>query len=108
MKALRSGYQVQPLTMACNSRGQLWTVGGFNTSFKKARAKSGFAKRLHDLHGTACTFYIRAGLEDEDVSEIMGRDKEMVKQMKRVYVTGQAILAGMVERIERTQKECKL
>lgn len=108
LKVLRSGFQVQPLTMTCNSRGQPWTAGGLSTSFKKARTKSGVSKRLHDLRGTACTYYIRAGLEDEDVAEIMGWDKETVKQMKRVYVTDQAILAGMVERIERTQKERKL
>lgn len=108
LKALRATFQVQPVTLIYNSLGRPWTPGGFSASFKKARAKSGVEKRLHDLRGTACTLYIRAGIGDDDVAEIMGWSKDTIKQMKRVYATDSAMLAGMIKRIEGTQKEQKL
>lgn len=61
-----------------------------------------------DVGGTACTNFIRAGINDEEVALIMGWKEETVKHLKRVYVSDRALADGVIARIERTQNEQKL
>ena len=110
--ALRALLQAMPRppgvgTILTNSRGRAWGQG-FSASFNKTRTRAGVNKRLHDLRGTAATHFIRAGLSDADVAEIMGWKPAQVSAIRRRYVTRSAIISAAIHRLEKTQKEQKL
>ncbi len=111
-RALRQLLQVMPRhpgvgTILTNSRDQSWGTG-FSASFNKQRTKAGVNKRLHDLRGTAATHFIRAGLHDMDVAEIMGWKVTAVSAIRRRYVTRTEVISAAIHRLNKTQKEQKL
>lgn len=108
LQEYRSQFPVQPMTMVFNSSGRPWSADGFSSSFRKAKKRCNVDKRLHDIRGTACTNFIKAGLTDEEVALIMGWKEDTVKHLKRVYVSDRALADGVLAKIERTQKEQKL
>ena len=94
-------------TILTNSRGQSWGCG-FSASFNKQRTHAKINKRLHDLRGTAATHFIRAGLNDADVAEIMGWKVAAVSAIRRRYVTRGEVISAAIHRLNKTQKEQKL
>ena len=64
--------------------------------------------RLHDLRGTAATHLVRAGLPLADVATVMGWTPERVEAIARRYVTGEAVAAGMLERLRRNRSGARL
>ncbi|PCI51411.1 MAG: hypothetical protein COB49_02045 [Alphaproteobacteria bacterium] len=109
LRALMQGMPRYPGvgTILTNSRAQSWGIG-FSASFNKARTRAGVNKRLHDLRGTAATHFIRAGLNDMDVAEIMGWKVAAVSAIRRRYVTRSEVISAAIHRLNKTQKEQKL
>jgi hypothetical protein len=64
--------------------------------------------RFHDFRGTAATNFVRAGLTIEEVALILGWNKRKVEQIAVRYVTGEAIGAGMVERLRQNKTRINL
>ena len=59
--------------------------------------------RFHDFRGTAATNLIHAGLTIDEVALIFGWEKRKVELIIVRYVTGDAIGAGMVERLRQNK-----
>lgn len=56
--------------------------------------------RLHDLRGTAATYFLRAGLDESEVADLLGWDVERVHEIAKRYVSSDAIAEGMLAKIE--------
>jgi integrase len=88
-----------------HSRGEPWTGWGLQTAMQRRKTDLGIkGVRLHDLRGTAATHFIRAGLPLSDVASIMGWTTKQVEQIARRYVTGEALAAGMLERLRKNKR----
>ena len=102
-------------TLLNSSRGKPWTWNGLNSAIQRARAaalaeaksvhgpdaKSGVEDlHLHDLRGTAITNFMRWGMDDRDIADITSWSIEDVREMRRRYVSGEAIGLAMLRRIK--------
>jgi integrase len=56
--------------------------------------------RLHDLRGTAATFFLQAGIEEKEVADLLGWDIERVHEIAKRYVSADAIAEGMLAKLE--------
>lgn len=56
--------------------------------------------RLHDLRGTAATFFLQAGIEETEVADLLGWDVERVHEIAKRYVSADAIAEGMLAKLE--------
>jgi integrase len=110
-------------TVLNSARKRPWTVNGLESALRRARldaeaaaieaggpgSASGLAGlRFHDFRGTAATNFVRAGLTIEEVALILGWNKRKVEQIAVRYVTGEAIGAGMVERLRQNKARMNL
>lgn len=60
--------------------------------------------RIHDMRGTAATnFMVHGGLEDEDIATILGWKPDAVGEIRRRYISGQAIGLAIVRRMRENQ-----
>jgi len=92
-----------------HSRGRPWSGWGLQTAMQRAKTAAGVkGLRLHDLRGTAATHLVRAGLPLADVATVMGWTPERVEAIARRYVTGEAVAAGMLERLRRNRSGARL
>lgn len=88
-----------------HSRGDPWTGWGLQTAMQRRKAEVNIkGVRLHDLRGTAATHFIREGLPPADVALIMGWTTKQVEQIAQRYVTGEALAAGMLKRLEKNRR----
>ncbi|WP_157677931.1 hypothetical protein [Brevundimonas diminuta] len=55
---------------------------------------------LHDLRGTAATFFLQAGIEEKQVADLLGWDIERVHEIAKRYVSADAIAEGMLAKLE--------
>ena len=89
-------------TILNNSKNNPWTESGLNTAFQKAKKAAGIADlRFHDLRGTAATRFVGAGLNDAEVATILGWNTSKVDQIKKRYVSAQAIGKALGEKMKR-------
>ncbi|MBV5259056.1 tyrosine-type recombinase/integrase [Synechococcus moorigangaii CMS01] len=89
-----------------NTRNHPWTASGFKTQFGKAKEKAKISgKRFHDLRGTAATTLCLAGLDHRELADILGWSEKRVADMRRRYVSREAIILSGVERLQRSQAE---
>ncbi|SPU48000.1 Uncharacterised protein [Brevundimonas diminuta] len=56
--------------------------------------------RLHDLRGTAATFFLQSGIEEKEVADLLGWDIERVHEIAKRYVSADAIAEGMLAKLE--------
>lgn len=71
------------------SRGQEWTVDGFNTSWRKACEKAGIdGLTFHDLRGTAATRMALAGCTVSEIASITGHSLRDVDQLLDMHYLG--------------------
>lgn len=102
MKAYRRKKNVQASTILFNSRGRPWTESGFSASFRKRQAKAGLADlHLHDLRGTAATEFMKHGLSDNEIADILGWSAKDVAAIRKKYVDRVQIVSAIVKRLER-------
>jgi integrase len=98
-------------TVLVTSRGTPWTGDGFTHGFSHVRDQVGIFhidddgvrrnKHIHDLRGTFCTKLIEAGLDDQEVAEVMGWSPNQVRGIRRFYVDQNQIVRAIGERMRK-------
>lgn len=107
------------VTVLNSSRGRPWSEAGVESAIQTAKAnaleeakkrhgaaaKTGIEHlRIHDMRGTAATnFMVHGGLEDDDIATILGWKADTVKEIRRRYISGQAIGLAIVRRMRESQ-----
>jgi integrase len=101
-------------TVLVNSRGRPWSGDAFTHALSEVRDRVGIFhtgddgvrrdKHIHDLRGTFCTKLIKAGLEDQEVAEVMGWSPEQVRGIRRSYVDRNEIVKAIGERLRRAME----
>ena len=110
IKAHKSINGIHSTTLLCNSRGKPWTGMGLSASFRKHAAKHGIEKTMHDMRGTAVTHYKMAGLDDNEIADIVGWKKADVEKIIKLYINKEAVLAAIIRKVEKERlqnKNCK-
>lgn len=88
-----------------HSRGEPWTGWGLQSAMQRAKTDAKIkGLTFHDLRGTAATHFVLSGLTLADVAAIMGWSDQRVAAIARRYVSGEALAAGMLERIEQNKQ----
>lgn len=92
-----------------HSRGEPWTGWGIQTAMQRRKTAMAIkGLRFHDLRGTAATHFIRDGLPPADVASIMGWAPTKIETIAKRYVTGEALAAGMLERLRKNKRGAAL
>lgn len=88
-----------------NTQGRPWKAGVNGSSFLEARDEAVGDKDLHfhDLRGTAATRFHLAGIPNRDIAEIMAWDERQVDKIIRRYVGRDAMIQGIVDRLNKTK-----
>jgi integrase len=90
-----------------NSEGRPWKVGGFGSSFNRAKIAAGMGDvnlHFHDLRGTAATRFYVAGLSERVIAEIMGWEEETVAKIIRKYVGRAAATKALIRQLNERAK----
>lgn len=88
-----------------SSNGKPWKPDSVTQAWIRACDAAGVEGRtLHDLRGTACTRYIKAGSSDEQIAEIFGWTPDDVKHIRRHYVDRENIALGVIEQLEKAER----
>jgi integrase len=85
-----------------NTRGQPWTLDGFETSWRKARPV-GFDRRLHDLRGTFATRLMIAGFSDAEIAIVLGWETKRISALRARYVDRSRVAKAMAARFAVTK-----
>lgn len=87
--------------------GRPWSKDGPTGGWVRAVAacQPPVTKHLHDLRGTAATFFMLHGLSDEQIADIMGWSTvEDVTKIRRRYVDRDRIALGIVARLDAARQ----
>lgn len=90
-----------PQTVLANSRWQPWTATGFGSRFDDAKKEAGVTKHLHDLRGTFVTRCCIAGLNDREISDIVGWDTKDVAAIRAKYADQARVVVAIGERLSK-------
>jgi integrase len=90
-----------PPTVLANSRWQPWTATGFGSRFDDAKKAAGLDKHLHDLRGTFVTRCCIAGLNDREISDIVGWDTKDVAAIRAKYADNARVVIAIGERLAK-------
>lgn len=90
-----------PATVLANSRWKPWTATGFGSRFDDAKKDAGITKHLHDLRGTFVTRCCIAGLNDREISDIVGWDTKDVAAIRAKYADQARVVIAIGERLAR-------
>ncbi|MFN3254022.1 hypothetical protein [Roseibium album] len=107
MKTYRETFEVQPMTLHCNSKGLPYSPWGLDSVFDRAREQLSVDKRFHDLRGTAVHNFIRANFTDDEIAEIaeiVGWKTEDVKAIRRKYADRATIVKAAIDRLSKTKR----
>lgn len=90
-----------------SSRGQPWSAGGLTHLIVDATKAAGVEKTLHDARGTFATRLRLAGLERDQIADIMGWKKDRVDRILTRYVDQATVITAMVEKLRANEKRTK-
>lgn len=91
-------------TVITGARGKSLTANALQKKIN-ARAKDlGIYNTLHRLRNTYATLLVKAGFEDSEIAGIMGWTVDDVKELKRIYVHRDVIVADQVRRLREAGK----
>lgn len=112
------------VTVLNSFRGRPWSEGGVEGAIQAAKRKAlaqaqaergpdavtGIQHlRIHDMRGTAATnFMVYGGLEDEDIATILGWKPDAVGEIRRRYISGQAIGLAIVRRMRENRARAEI
>lgn len=101
-----------------NANGQSWkspAIGNAMQRAKKAAVKADekraeetgsklqfpdlLAKRFHDFRGTFATYLCERGVSDERIADIVGWSRNRIAEIRRVYVSNDAIMADVLRQL---------
>ena len=92
-------------TVLTNSRGATWTPSGLSHMFGGAAKQAGVAKRLHDLRGTAATYFLSHQLSYAEVALILGWAEKDVEKIAKRYVHRERFAQSIVDRVSGTNRK---
>ena len=69
----------------------------------RACTELGIDKHFHDLRGTAITRFVKAGLKDGDIADIVGWARHRVENIRKSYVDADAISIHLANQLERRE-----
>lgn len=90
-------------TIMTGRRGRSMTAKGLADLVNKLSITLGIGLTLHQLRNTYATKLVEAQFSDQEIADIMGWTLEDVRQLKRVYVQRDTIVASQVERLRRVR-----
>lgn len=98
------GYEVDN-TVLLTARGKRWNADSLSQAFHRERDALGLGdKNFHDLRGTAATRFVKAGLSDVEVAEIMGWTTSRVHDIRRRYVARNKVNAATAAKLDAFEK----
>lgn len=75
---------------------------GFGSGFNDAKLAAGIDKHLHDLRGTFLTRCCIAGLNDQEIADIVGWNTKDIRAIRARYANQARIVVAIGERLART------
>jgi integrase len=90
-----------------NSRRSPWTGDGLTHLVVDATTVAGVEKTLHDARGTFATRLRLAGLDRDQIADIMGWKKDRVHRILTRYVDQATVITAMVEKLRANEKRTK-
>jgi len=103
-EAMKAAGRIPSAFLLTSSNGDPWKPDSVTQAWIRACEASGVKGRtLHDLRGTACTRYIRAGFSNEQIAEVFGWTPDDVNQIRRHYVDRENIARGVIEQLEKAE-----
>lgn len=103
LREINAKAKVTPIHVLTSRKGP-WHKDGLTSMFVRAAKKAGVAKSLHDLRGTACTRYVMAGLNDEEIAEWFGWEPERIRRIRVRYVDRERVARGIIARLEKREE----
>lgn len=100
LKVFLDGLGKREGTVLRNSKGAAWTVSGFKSSWGTAKP-DGFDRHLHDLRGTCATWLMIQGLNDNEISTVLGWKATRVAEIRARYVDQARTVIALAERLNR-------
>lgn len=79
------------------SRGEPWTVDGWQSSWRTAKPE-GFDRKVHDLRGTFATRLMIAGFSDMEIAMVLGWGADRIAALRARYVDRGRVVRAMAER----------
>jgi integrase len=79
------------------SRGEPWTVDGWQSSWRTAKPDS-FDRKVHDLRGTFATRLMSVGFSDTEIAMVMGWRAERIAAIRMRYVDRGRVARALAER----------
>jgi len=79
------------------SRGEPWTVDGWQSSWRAAKPK-GFDRKVHDLRGTFATRLMIAGFNDHEIAMVLRWGADRIAALRARYVDRGRVVRAMAER----------
>lgn len=67
----------------------------------RACADLSIDKHFHDLRGTAITRFVKAGLRDDQIADIVGWERNRVEDIRKAYVDADAISIHIANQLEQ-------
>jgi integrase len=90
-----------------NSRKQPWTGDGLTHLIVDASKVAKVEKTLHDARGTFATRLRLAGLDRDQIADIMGWKKDRVDRILTRYVDQATVITAMVQKLRENEKKTK-
>ncbi len=92
-------------TVLLTARGKRWNADSLSQAFHRERDALGLGdKNFHDLRGTAATRFVKAGLSDVEVAEIMGWAPSRIHDIRRKYVDRRRVNEATAAKLDAFEK----
>lgn len=88
-----------PATILSTEAWRPWSAGSLSQAFQRAKKAADISVRLHDLRGTFATRCMLAGLNDQQIADILGWDTDDIRSIRSRYVDQKAIMLAIAERL---------
>jgi integrase len=82
-----------------NAHGNAWRPDSLTERVTEFARKVGLDRTLHDARGTFCTRMCLAGLTDEQIADLMGWERERVRQIRARYVDQDRIVQALIRQV---------
>jgi len=103
-RLISQGYGVGN-TVLLTARGKRWNADSLSQAFHRERDALGLGeKNFHDLRGTAATRFVKAGLSDVEVAEIMGWAPSRIHDIRRKYVDRRRVNEATAAKLDAFEK----
>ena len=88
-----------------NAHGRLWGENSLSHRVGKFAEELAIDRSLHDGRGTFATRLRLAGLNAEEIADILGWEKDRVSRILARYVDQARIVTALVKRVAEAEKD---